>query len=210
MIDHMDSRGFVSLCDAVPDVLQDLRYFSTYNFIGRRVDGYEAPNALLSREAAQALRLASDRAVGLGLRLKVFDAYRPQRAVDCFVRWVEDPRDLKMKHWFYPDTEKSSFYELDFIGKRSGHSRGSAVDLTLFDMSAGVDLDMGGPFDFFGARSSFGFEGLTPTQAENRRLLRSLMTDCGFEPLEAEWWHFMLRPEPYPDTYFDFPITGKR
>lgn len=208
MIHPMDSSGFVTLADVVPDILQDIRYYSAYNFIGRRVDGYEQPVALLCREAAKALIPAAEAAARQGLRLKILDAYRPQRAVDCFVRWVEDEQDTRMKPWFYPDTEKSSFYELDFIGKRSAHSRGSAVDLTLLDMGTGVDLDMGGPFDFFGPRSNFDFEGLTPRQRENRALLRELMTGHGFRPLEAEWWHFQWIDEPFPDTYFDFPVRS--
>lgn len=202
----MDTSRFVSVSEAVPDILLDIRYYSTYNFLGRRVDGYEMPVALLCREAAAALRIASDRAAGQGLRLKVWDAYRPQRAVDSFVRWVEDEADALMKPLFYPDTEKSSFYALDFIGRRSGHSRGSAVDLTLFDTHTGTDLDMGGFFDFFGPRSRFDFEGLTPDQRKNRALLRKIMTSSGFMPLAAEWWHFHLIDEPYPDTYFDFPV----
>ena len=171
MADPMDASCFVSVSEAVPDVMLDIRYYSTYNFMGRRVDGYEAPCALLCRETADALRRASDRAVKRGFRLKVWDAYRPQRAVDHFVRWVEDEGDTLMKPLFYPDTEKSSFYALDFIGKRSGHSRGSAVDLTLFDTRTGMDADMGGFFDFFGPRSRYDFEGLTPAQRENRAML---------------------------------------
>lgn len=206
MADPMDASGFVSVSEAVPDILLDVRYYSTYNFIGRRVDGYEQPVALLCRQAADALIPAADRAAKLGLRLKVWDAYRPQRAVDSFVRWVEDGSDTLMKPLFYPETEKSSFYALDFIGRRSGHSRGSAVDLTLFDTRTGTDLDMGGFFDFFGPRSRFDFEGLTPAQRENRALLRDIMTKSGFMPLEAEWWHFHLIDEPFPDTYFNFPV----
>jgi len=208
MIDPMDPSGFVTLADVVPNLLQDIRYYSAYNFIGRRIDGYEQPVALLSRKAADALLPAAGLAREQGLVLKVLDAYRPQRAVDDFVRWVEDERDARMKPWFYPNTEKSSFYELDFIGRRSAHSRGSAVDLTLVDMYTGVDLDMGGPFDLFGPRSGFSFEGLTDRQRENRHFLRRLMTGCGFIPLEAEWWHFRLLDEPFPDTYFDFPVRA--
>lgn len=210
MADPMDASGFVSVSEAVPDVMLDIRYYSTYNFMGRRVDGYEAPCALLCRETADALRRASDRAVKRGFRLKVWDAYRPQRAVDHFVRWVEDEGDTLMKPLFYPDTEKSSFYALDFIGKRSGHSRGSAVDLTLFDTRTGMDADMGGFFDFFGPLSRYDFEGLTPAQREKRALLRQIMTSSGFMPLEAEWWHFHLIGEPFPDTYFDFPVRWPR
>ena len=206
MPDVMDASGFVSASEAVPDVLLDIRYYSTYNFIGRRVDGYEMPVALICREAAEALRPAAERARALGLRLKIWDAYRPQRAVDHFVHWVEDDDDTLMKPLFYPETEKPSFYALDFIGKRSGHSRGSAVDLTLFDMNTGTDVDMGGFFDFFGPRSRFDFEGLAPAQRANRALLREIMTSSGFRPLEAEWWHFHLINEPYPNTYFNFPV----
>ena len=206
MIDPLDFSGFVLLADAVPDALQDLRYHTTFNFIGRQVDGYELPCALLARQAAEALRPAVEASRRLGLRLKVLDAYRPQRAVDCFVRWAADEDDASMKPWFYPETEKKDLYALDFIGRRSRHIRGSAVDLTLVDMGTGMDLDMGGPFDFFGPRSNYRWDGLTPRQAENRRLLRSLMAGCGFVPLEAEWWHFSLGEEPFPDTYFDFPI----
>ena len=202
----MDTSGFVTLADVVPDILQDIRYYSAYNFTGRRVEGYEQPVALLSRRAAEALIPVAEDVARLGLRFKIFDAYRPQRAVNCFVRWVEDVEDVKMKHWFYPATEKSSFYALDFIGKRSAHSRGSAVDMTLVDMRTGMDLDMGGPFDFFGARSNFDFDGLTHRQRENRALLRGLMTDHGFKPLDAEWWHFQLIDEPFPNTWFDFPV----
>ena len=202
----MDTSGFVTLADVVPDILQDMRYYSAYNFIGRRVDGYEQPVAMLARRAAKALVPVAEEVARLGLRFRIFDAYRPQRAVDCFVRWVEDVQDVKMKPWFYPDTEKSSFYALDFIGKRSAHSRGSAVDLTLVDMRTGMDLDMGGPFDFFGARSNFDFDGLTDRQRDNRALLRGLMTDHGFKPLDAEWWHFQLVDEPFPNTWFDFPV----
>lgn len=206
MMDPMDASGFVLLADAVPDILQDIRYYTTYNFIGRRVEGYEMPCALLCREAADALRCAAEVAARVHLRLKVWDAYRPQRAVDSFVRWVEDPDDARMKSLFYPDTEKSSFYALDFIGRHSAHSRGSAVDLTLFDERTGAELDMGGFFDFFGPRSRFNYEGLTPSQREHRQLLRSIMTSNGFTSLDAEWWHFRLIDEPYPDTYFDFPV----
>lgn len=205
-MNSMDTSGFVTLADVVPDILQDMRYYSAYNFIGRRVDGYEQPVAMLARRAAEALVPVAEEVARLGLRFRIFDAYRPQRAVDCFVRWVEDVQDVKMKPWFYPDTEKSSFYALDFIGKRSAHSRGSAVDLTLVDMRTGMDLDMGGPFDFFGSRSNFDFDGLTDRQRDNRALLRGLMTDHGFKPLDAEWWHFQLVDEPFPNTWFDFPV----
>ena len=198
--------GFVSLVRVVPDALLDLRYYGTYNFVGERIDGYEAPCALLTREAAGALARVSAEALRLGYRLKVYDAYRPQRAVAHFVRWAEDVADVRMKPYFYPDVDKADLFRLGFIAHRSGHSRGSTVDLTLFDMAAGREADMGGPFDFFGERSHPDYPGVTPAQRANRLLLRNLMLGQGFRPLSTEWWHFTLAEEPYPETYFDFPI----
>ena len=172
------------------------------------MNNYAIPEgfAALAKPAAQALRAASEDALARGLLIKVFDAYRPQRAVDHFNRWVLDDADTAMKRWFYPDVEKAELYALDFLGRRSSHSKGSAVDLTLFDLREGRDVDMGGPFDFFGPRSHFEWAGLTPEQAENRRALRALMQKNGFAPLESEWWHFQLVDEPFPKTWFDFVI----
>ena len=198
--------GFVAVREVAPLVLQELRYATSYNFIGKPVDGYRSGRAYLAREAAQALRAASEDALRQGWLLKIYDAYRPQRAVDHFNRWVLDASDTAMKPWFYPDVEKADLYALDFLGRRSSHSKGSAVDLTLFDPRTGRDADMGGPFDFFGPVSNFRFDGLTPDQAERRALLRRIMTAHGFEPLESEWWHFRLIDEPFPDTWFDFVI----
>ena len=201
-----DSRGFVNVSQAVPDVLTDIRYYSSFNFVGRRIDGYRAPLALLTREAAQALKQASLKAVSRGLRLKIFDAYRPQAAVDHFVRWASDPADTLMKPFFYPDMEKKDIIPGGYILEHSGHTRGSTVDLTLFDMKSQQDLDMGGPFDFFGPLSHPDSTLVTPAQHKNRMLLQSLMTGCGFSFLKEEWWHFTLENEPYPDTYFTFPV----
>ena len=202
-----DSAGFVNLTDAVPDALLDIRYFGTFNFIGDRVRGYEAPVALITREAASALRRASDALRGRGLRFRVFDAYRPQAAVEHFVEWAEDIADTRMKPLFYPDVDKSRLFELGFIARRSGHSRGSTVDLTLFDERTQRDLDMGGGFDFFGeisrARTAL---PLTDAQRGNRALLQRLMYESGFRGIDSEWWHFTLKDEPYPDTYFTFPV----
>jgi len=198
--------GFADVRQVAPLVLQELRYATSYNFIGRPVDGYRTGRACLALEAAQALRAASEDALRRGWLLKIYDAYRPQRAVDHFNRWVLDADDTAMKPWFYPDVEKVDLYALDFLGRRSAHSRGSAVDLTLFDPRAGRDADMGGPFDFFGPVSNFRFDGLTPDQAARRALLRELMTAHGFEPLESEWWHFRLIREPFPETWFDFVV----
>ena len=204
-----DPSGFVSVSEAAPDVILEIRYYSTYNFIGGRVDGYEEPIALLTKEAAAALRAVSDDAEGLGYRLKVFDAYRPQKAVTHFMRWTRDEKDARMKEYFYPGLEKKALIPGGYIAEHSGHSRGSTADLTLFDMKTGKELDMGGPFDFFGERSHFDFSGLTPAQRENRALLQRLMTDRGFAPYAEEWWHFTLKNEPYPDTYFTFPVNSR-
>ena len=204
-----DAAGFVSLGEAVPDVLLDIRYYSSFNFIGERIDGYEEPAALMTREAARALRGASDEAMEQGFRLKVFDAYRPQRAVDHFVRWAADSGDIRTKAYFYPDLDKSQVIPQGYIAEHSGHSRGSTVDLTLFDMATQQDLDMGGTFDFFGERSHPDYAGVSAAQHANRMLLQQLMVRHGFRPIAEEWWHFTLENEPWPNTYFTFPVSGR-
>lgn len=202
----MDSSDFVNISDVVPDVILEIRYYSTFNFIGDRVDGYERPIALLTKEAAAALKNASDEFVKAGYRIKIYDAYRPQRAVAHLVRWAEDVSDIRMKHIFYPDVSKKDLFSLGFIAEHSGHSRGSTVDLTLFDMSKGCDVDMGGYFDYFGEISHSDYEDISDKQRENRRYLKQIMIDNGFRPLKEEWWHFTLEDEPYSDTYFDFCV----
>lgn len=203
-----DASGFVSVAEAIPDVLLDIRYYSSFNFVGERINGYEEPVAFLTREAAQALKEVSGDAVKLGLRLKIFDAYRPQKAVDRFMRWADDPTDTRMKEFFYPDMDKKDVIPGGYLARHSGHSRGSTVDLTLFDMATQQDLDMGGTFDFFGELSHPDFPGVTAAQHENRMLLQRLMTAHGFRPLTTEWWHFSLENEPWPDTYFTFPVRN--
>ena len=205
MVFSGDAGGFVCVGEVIPDVLSDIRYYSSFNFIGERIDGYEEPVALLTREAARALKTVSDEAMGLGYRLKIFDAYRPQKAVDHFMRWARDPADIRMKRYFYPDLDKQDIIPRGYIAEHSGHSRGSTVDLTLFDMAAQQDADMGGTFDFFGERSHPDYAGVGETQHANRMLLQSLMVKHGFRPLAEEWWHFTLENEPWPDTYFTFP-----
>ena len=204
-----DTHGFVSVGEAIPDVLLDIRYYSSFNFIGERIDGYEEPAALLTREAAQALKEASREAMEQGFRLKVFDAYRPQKAVDHFVRWAKDPEDIRMKAFFYPELEKTEIIPQGYIAEHSGHSRGSTVDLTLFDMATQQDVDMGGTFDFFGELSHPDYSGVSEVQHANRMLLQSLMVKHGFRPLETEWWHFILDNEPWPDTYFTFSVRNE-
>ncbi|MBP5180310.1 MAG: M15 family metallopeptidase [Clostridiales bacterium] len=202
-----NSSGFVLLSDYVPGIIQEIRYFSTFNFIGDRIDGYEEPVALLTLEAARALREVSNQAAVRGYRLKIFDTYRPTRAVHNFVMWGIEDLDQRMKPFFYPGLEKTELFEKGYIAKMSGHSRGSTVDLTLFDMTSGKDLDMGSPFDFFGEKSHPDYKGITQEQYENRMELQNLMVSNGFEPIDCEWWHFTLKNEPYPDTYFDFPVA---
>ena len=204
-----DTQGFVSVGEVIPDVLLDIRYYSSFNFIGERIDGYEEPAALLTREAAQALKEAINEAMEQGFRLKVFDAYRPQKAVDHFVRWAKDPEDIRMKAFFYPDLEKTEIIPQGYIAEHSGHSRGSTVDLTLFDMATQQDVDMGGTFDFFGELSHPDYSGVSEVQHANRMLLQSLMAKHGFRPLKTEWWHFTLENEPWPDTYFTFSVRNE-
>ena len=220
-------EGFVQLAEAVPDAILEIRYYSTYNFVGDRIRGYERPTALLTREAAAALKAASDELKEQGYRLKIYDAYRPRRAVAHFAEWAKKTDDIRMKPFFYPDVDKSLLFEKGYIAEKSGHSRGSTVDLTLFDMKTGKELDMGGTFDWFGREShpdwcgnpetkeyTGDFPGDTPptgdkinaAQFRNRMLLRSVMLKHGFKPNAQEWWHFTLEREPYPETYFDHPV----
>ena len=201
-----DSSDFVLLTDAVPDAILEIRYYGTYNFVGTRIDGYEAPIAMLTKKAAKALKAVSDDVMAKGYRLKIYDAYRPQKAVDHFVRWAADVADTTMKYCFYPNLDKSVLFEQDYIMAKSGHTRGSTVDLTLFDMATGKELDMGGTFDWFGEESHPDYRGITDEQYAHRMILRTAMLSHGFKPLDSEWWHFTLADEPYPDTYFTFPL----
>ena len=220
-----DSSQFVNLTDAVPDAILEIRYFSTYNFVGARIDGYEEPTALLTRQAAQALRAVSDDVKAQGYRLKIYDAYRPQKAVDHFVRWARDIADVQMKPYFYPDLDKKVLFPQEYICEKSGHTRGSTLDLTLFDMQTEKELDMGGTFDWFGPESHPDFCGnpdtgqytgdnskssagrsITAEQFQHRMVLRRAMMAHGFNPFPTEWWHFTLKNEPFPDTYFTFPV----
>lgn len=198
--------NFVYVSDMIPDAQIDIRYYSAYNFVGTRIDGYEAPQAILTKEAAQALKKASDILAARGYGVKIFDAYRPQRAVDHFVRWSHDPADIKMKAVFYPDLDKSALFNLGFIARQSGHSRGSTVDLTLIELACGQEVDMGSSFDFFGEISHHGTKLVTSQQEHHRSILRDAMTAAGFAAYAKEWWHYRLINEPYPDQYFDFVI----
>ena len=208
--DHkMDPSGFVLLSDYVPQIVQEIRYFSTYNFIGDRIDGYEEPCAILTKEAARALKSVSNELMVQGYRLKVFDAYRPACAVKQFVLWGIEDQDIRMKEYFYPQLEKQELFIKGYIAKLSSHSRGSAIDLTLLDMKSGKEVDMGGPFDLFSEVSHPDYKGITEEQFDNRMTLQKAMVRNGFEPLFCEWWHFKLKDEPYPDTYFEFPVSSE-
>ncbi len=213
-----DDSQFVTLTDVIPDAILEIRYFGTYNFVGARIDGYLAPIAMMTRQAADSLHAVSDDVKALGYRLKIYDAYRPQMAVDHFVRWAEDVNDTLMRTYFYPNVPKDELFEREYIMAHSGHTRGSTVDLTLFDMNTEKELDMGGTFDWFGVESHPDFggnpdtgeytpnSGITAEQFAHRMILRRAMLAHGFKPMDTEWWHFTLRDEPFPDTYFTFPV----
>ena len=220
-----DSSQFVTLTDVVPDAILEIRYFGTYNFVGDRIDGYLEPTALLTKVAADSLKAVSDDVMAQGYRLKIYDAYRPQKAVDHFVRWAENVPDVRMRDYFYPDLDKSVLFDQEYICLKSGHTRGSTLDLTLFDMNTEKELDMGGTFDWFGPESHPDFCGnpetgeytgdnqmspkgrrITAEQFANRMILRKAMMRHGFKPFDTEWWHFTLKDEPFPDTYFTFPV----
>ncbi len=211
-------NDFVSLNDHIPDVVLEIRYYTSNNFTGRPVPGYLAPLALLSRPAADSLAVVADELRAKGYRLKIYDAYRPRKAVDAFVRWAADVEDTLMRQQYYPSVDKSQMLGR-YISRRSAHARGAAVDLTLVDAATGRDLDMGGTFDWFGEESRPSYcgdpermvykpreGGLTGQQFMNRMLLRSAMTAHGFRAITSEWWHFSLRNEPFPHTFFDFDI----
>ena len=211
-----DCSGFVLVTDVVPDAILEIRYYSTYNFIGERIPGYDEPLAIITRQAADSLKAVSDELLQQGYRLKVFDAYRPQCAVDHFMEWAKDTSDIRMKLYFYPEQDKSILIPQGYIAEKSGHTRGSTIDLTLFDMALEKEVDMGCTFDYFGLAShpdvlpgqaAGEYRPITEEQYRNRMILREAMLRHGFRPYECEWWHFTLENEPYPDTYFTFPVS---
>ena len=199
--------GFVYVSSVIPNAVIDARYYSENNFVGKRIDGYNAPVVVISELAAVSLKKASDDFNSLGYKIKIFDAYRPQRAVNHFVKWAKDVSDTKTKSAFYPSVDKSKLFELEYINEKSSHSRGSTVDLSLVSMKSGKEIDMGSPFDFFGEISHHGTPLITIRQTANRNILRDIMLLNGFWLYLNEWWHYTLINEPYPNTYFDFPIA---
>lgn len=198
--------NFVHLREVAGDIVEDLRYAGSDNFVGAPVPGYEAPHVILTLEAAMALKRAQRELAYSGLALKVFDGYRPQRAVDFFGRWADDATNTRMQQRFYPRVQKHRLFELGYLFRQSSHSRGSTVDLTLIDAISGHELDMGTEFDFFDLLSWPSATDIGAQQRANRLLLRSVMTQAGFVGVEEEWWHFTLADEPWPDRYFDFVI----
>ena len=211
-----DTSQFVLLTDVVPDAILEIRYYSTYNFIGRRIPGYEEPLAILTREAADSLKKVSDELMAQGYRLKIFDAYRPQKAVDYFMEWAQNMGDTLMKPYFYPELDKSILVPQEYIAEKSGHTRGSTVDLTLFDMAKEKEVDMGCTYDYFGLASHpdvqpgqpvGAYQPINQEQYDNRMILQKAMLAHGLKAYDCEWWHFTLANEPFPDTYFTFPIA---
>ena len=201
-----DPAGFVVITDYV-DAIVELRYYSNYNFVGCRVDGYQQPVALATREATMALAKVARDLRKKGYIIKIYDSYRPQMAVDHFVRWSKDMNDMKTKADFYPEfTDKTTLFPT-YIARHSGHSKGSTIDLTIVDASTLQDVDMGGTFDYFGNRSHYITRGLTPQQKANRKILHDAMMKHGFDYYPEEWWHFTLKNQPYPKTYFTFPVS---
>jgi zinc D-Ala-D-Ala dipeptidase len=201
--------GFVDAATVVEGLVVDMRYFGDDNFVGARIDGYEAARCLLTRQAAAGLGRVQQDLASQGFALKVFDCYRPTRAVAHFVRWARDVKDVKRKADFYPDVDKRDLFRLGYISNRSGHSRGSTVDLSMVRLAPGqapVEVDMGTRFDFFGVQSWPSSKAVSAEAQANRKILATAMRRGGFYPYDREWWHFTLRGEPYRDSYFNFVV----
>jgi len=197
---------FSEVQEVIPSAVLDLRYYGSDNFIGRPIAGYVSSKAVLTTEALNQLKKVQEELKTFQLGIKIFDAYRPQRAVDDFVLWAKVPDDTLMKARFYPDVAKKDLFKLDYIASKSGHSRGSTLDLTLISLKTFEALDMGSPYDFFGQISWPFAKEITAKQRAHRMLLRTLMLKYGFQPYCCEWWHFTLKSEPFPATYFDFIV----
>ncbi|MFV0248257.1 MAG: M15 family metallopeptidase [Tenacibaculum sp.] len=199
-------KGFCYVKDIVPTIEIDLRYYTNNNFTGVPVKAYQCPVLISTISVAKALQKVQAELATQGLGLKIYDAYRPQTAVDYFVKWAKKISDTLMKRQYYPNIDKSNLFKLGYIASKSGHSRGSSVDLTLIRLNTLEELDMGSPYDFFGKSSHLSYTKLTQKQRKNRSILKSIMFKHGFKPYKNEWWHFSLKNEPFPKTYFDFPV----
>ena len=199
-------EGFVYVTDVIPDIKIELRYITSNNFVGKPIEGYVATKLILTLNATQSLKKVQDELETKGYCLKVYDAYRPQRAVNHFIRWAKDLNDTINKQRFYPDVKKQDLFKEEYIATRSGHSRGSTLDITILNNATNEELDMGSPYDFFGEVSWVNYQGITAQQKANRELLQTVMIKHGFRNYTKEWWHFTLQNEPFPDTYFDFVV----
>lgn len=200
-------NGFVFVDDVVSGIRWDAKYATWDNFTGKPVDGYLANRIVGTIALCAALQRAQDEAAGLGFGVVLWDGYRPQRAVECFLRWSRQPEDDRTKLRHYPNIARSEMVELGYVAAKSGHSRGSTVDLTLYDLTTRELAPMGGDHDLMDEVSHHGARGITQDEARNRQRLRSVMEACGFCAYECEWWHYTLKDEPYPDTYFDFLVA---
>ena len=199
-----DKSDFAEISTVIDDAAFDIRYYSPNNFTGHKINGYKAPRAYLTKEALTALANAAMDLRNQGYRLLIWDSYRPQKAVDDFVRWINDPINIGDKS-FYPDLQKSDLLAGNYIMAKSGHTRGSTVDLTIIKKDGGF-VDMGGTFDLFSEISHPDYQNLTDEQKNNRKILQDAMVKAGFNALDSEWWHFTLKDEPYKDTYFNFDV----
>lgn len=206
---HALPAGFVYLKKMDPTIIQEMKYTSDDNFVGRKIKGYEKPNCIVTTKVALALSKIQTELRSKGLGLKVFDCYRPTQAVEDFIAWSRDIHDQKQKQEYFPLVNKADFFELGYVASKSGHSRGSTVDLTLIDLKKNppTELDMGTHFDFMDERSHPLNPNLPEFFKQKRIFLRTIMLNAGFIPLETEWWHFTLKDEPFPDTYFNFPVA---
>ena len=200
-------KNFVYLEDIAPSIRIELRYFSNNNFIGKPIDGYNSNSLIITEETAKSLKIIQQELLQKELSLKIFDGYRPQKAVNHFVRWVQVLKDTLMKAQYYPKVKKNNLLKNGYIAERSGHSRGSTIDLTIINIKTGKALDMGSAYDFFGIQSHPLYQNISKKQKNNRMLLRNIMLNHGFKPYKNEWWHFTLKKEPFPNTYFTFPIS---
>lgn len=199
-------KEFVYVEDLIPSIRVDLRYFGSHNFMGNPIEGYHRNVAILTKQAAVALNKVQNELKQYNLSVLIYDSYRPQRAVNHFIRWAKDLNDTLNKQEYYPDVKKEHLFKEGYITARSGHTRGSTLDMTLVDIITGKPLDMGSPYDFFGEISWVDFKNLTAQQLANRMLIQTVMRKNGFVHYPKEWWHFTLRNEPFPDTYFDFVV----
>lgn len=200
-------KSFVYLKDIAPSIRIELRYFSNNNFIGKPIDGYNSNSLVITEQTAKYLKKIQQELLRKELSLKIFDGYRPQQAVDHFVRWAKVLNDTIMKAQYYPKVKKKNLFKKGYIAEKSGHSRGSTIDLTIINIKADEALDMGSEYDFFGIQSHPLYKNISKKQKKNRMLLREIMLDNGFKPYENEWWHFTLKKEPFPNTYFKFLIS---